>query len=91
MKLTRSTDKKVFSLTRFDREDPNGEYFDIKAWFARLRPFQISQNLTLGMNKYFAEFKDRFDQLVEVKFIGNCHYVLLSYIATDKAHKEVAT
>lgn len=91
MKLTRSTDKKVFSLTSFDPKDPNGEYFYIKAWFARLRPFQISEKLTLGMNKFFGEIKERFHQLVEVKFVGNCNYVLLTYIDTALTQKEATS
>jgi len=91
MKLTRSTDKKVFSLTRFDPNDSNGEYFHIKAWYSRLRPFQISDKLNIGMNKFFDSIKENFSELVSVKFVGNCNYVLLTYIETALTSSEKKT
>lgn len=42
MKLTRSKDKKVISLTNFDRENEKGEFFKVLAWTNRLKVF--SQN-----------------------------------------------
>jgi hypothetical protein len=36
MVLTRSKDKKVISLTNFDRNDQEGEHFKLKAWSTKL-------------------------------------------------------
>ena len=42
MKLTRSTDKKIFSLVHFDPEDTEGKYFKLRAWYSKLKKFTIN-------------------------------------------------
>ena len=66
MKLTRSADRKIFSLTHFDPDHPTGQYFYIKAWYSLLKPFKISDQLLNGMNSYFEEVKQYFNDLIEV-------------------------
>ena len=75
MKLTRSSDRKIFSLTSFEPRNPRGEYFFIKAWYSMLKPFPISDALLTGINKFYEEIKQFFYELVEIKFVGNCNYV----------------
>lgn len=78
MVLTRSKDKKVVSLTNFDKNDENGEFFRILAWTNKLKKFETAdefQSLNLGLNQYYQRNKDTFDQLVEVSFVGNSKFV----------------
>jgi len=82
MKLTRSADRKVFSLTNFDPNHPSGQYFYIKAWYSMLKPFNISEQLMTGLNKYYEEMKSYFFDLIEVQFVCNCNFLLLTYIET---------
>lgn len=39
MVLTRSKDKKIVSLTNFDKNDKNGQYFKVMAWTNKLKRF----------------------------------------------------
>ena len=83
MVLTRSKDKKVISLTNFDENDDNGEYFRTLAWTNKLKKYETAdefQSLNIGMNAYYSKVKDSFDQLVEVSFVGNSKFVQLIYI-----------
>ena len=83
MILTRSKDKKIISLTNFDCNDPDGEYFKTLAWTNKLRVFSTADNFELlnnGMNYYYREHEDTFDELVEVSFVGNSKFVQLIYI-----------
>ena len=40
MTLRRRRDKKIISLTNFDRFDENNEFFKIKAWTIKLKPYK---------------------------------------------------
>ena len=80
MQLTRSKDKKILSLTNFDRTNKYGDYFQVQAWTLRLKKFQIFQKLIFGMNSYYHTVKDNFDELIEVSFCGNNQYVQLIYV-----------
>lgn len=78
MTLTRSKDKKIISLTNFDVSNPHGEYFKTLAWTNKLRIFSTADNfelLNIGMNNYYSEHQDSFDELVEVSFVGNSKFV----------------
>ena len=39
MVLTRSKDKKIVSVTNFDRDASDGDYFKTLAWTSKLKPF----------------------------------------------------
>ena len=83
MVLTRSKDKKVVSLTNFDRESTNGDYFKTLAWTIKLKVFETADEFELlnsGMNQYFNTIKDTFDELIEVSFVGNSKFVQLVYM-----------
>ena len=83
MMLTRSKDKKVVSLTNFDRESTNGDYFKTLAWTIKLKVFETADEFELlnsGMNQYFNTIKDTFDELIEVSFVGNSKFVQLVYM-----------
>ena len=41
MMLTRSKNKKIFSVTNFDYMDKRSEYFKVLAWNTKLRKFDI--------------------------------------------------
>jgi hypothetical protein len=82
MMLTRSKDKKIISVTNFDKNDRNGEFFKILAWTNKLKKFETPDSFELlqnGMNEYFASVKDSFDELVEVSFVGNSKFVQIIY------------
>lgn len=85
MELTRSRDKKVISLTNFDRDDANGEYFKVKAWTSKLAVYRGPskddfKSLNEGLSQYFAEHKDTFDKLLQLNFCGNSKYIQLTYL-----------
>jgi hypothetical protein len=42
MTLTRSKDKKIVSVTNFDRENRKGDYFKILAWTNKLKVFETA-------------------------------------------------
>jgi hypothetical protein len=44
MVLTRSKDKKIISLTNFEKFHPNEEFFKIKAWTVKLSRFTSQDN-----------------------------------------------
>jgi hypothetical protein len=78
MVLTRSKDKKVVSLTNFDPQDENGEYFKTLAWTNKLKKFETPDefaSLNNGMSSYYNQVKDSFHELVEVSFVGNSKFV----------------
>ena len=85
MELTRSRDKKVISLTNFDREDANGEFFKIKAWTSKLAVYRGPskddfESLNKGISHYFAEHKETFDKLLQLNFCGNSKFIQLTYL-----------
>lgn len=80
MQLTRSKDRKVVSLTNFDRNDSQGGYFHVLAWTPDLKKFDVSDRLLLALNHYYHSVKDSFDELVELAFCGRNQYVQLVYI-----------
>jgi branched-subunit amino acid aminotransferase/4-amino-4-deoxychorismate lyase len=87
MVLTRSKDKKVISLVNFDRFDERGEYFKVLAWTNKLKMFSPNdhfERLNQGINDYFHEIKDTFDELIELSFVGNSKYVQLVYMEAQK-------
>ena len=83
MVLTRSKDKKIVSITNFDREDKNENYFKFLAWTNKLKPFPKSGHdfsiLESGINKYYSAIKDSFDELVELSLVGGSKFVQLIY------------
>lgn len=83
MVLTRSKDKKIISLTNFEKFHPNEEFFKIKAWTVKLSRFKSQDNfvsLQHGMNQYYARNKGSFDELIEVSFVGGGKFVQLIYM-----------
>ena len=73
MVLTRSKDKKIISLTNFDRYDEDGNYFKIRAWTTKLgkvAPEDNYRTLEHCMNMYFEKNRSTFDELIEVSFVG---------------------
>lgn len=56
MVLTRSKDKKVVSLTNFDPQNGQGEYFKTLAWTNKLKKFETADEFELlnnGMSYYY--------------------------------------
>ena len=53
MMLTRSKNKKIFSVANFDYLDEKQEYFKILAWTTKLKKFDVPSGLAKGMNEYF--------------------------------------
>jgi hypothetical protein len=87
MVLTRSKDKKVISLTNFDRSELDQNYFKIQAWTSKLKPFTSQDNyerLQFCMNHYFERVQCNFDELIEVSFVGGNKYVQLIYMESMK-------
>lgn len=95
MVLTRSKDKKIISLTNFDRYDEDGNYFKIRAWTTKLgkvAPDDNYRTLEHCMNMYFEKNRSTFDELIEVSFVGGNladegrrdKYVQLMYLETRK-------
>lgn len=91
MVLTRSKDKKIVSVTNFDRDAPNGGYFKTLAWTSKLKPFLAGnelKNLDEGMSAYFHEIKEAFVELIEVSFVGSSKYVQLIYMEAKERDLE---
>ena len=81
--MTRSKDKKVISLTNFEENHPEGQYFKTLAFTNKLKIFSTADNFEMlnnGMNYYYSQNLDNFDELVEVSFVGNSKFVQLIYI-----------
>lgn len=56
MVLTRSKDKKIISVTNFDKMATDRKYFKVLAWSIKLNPFQTTdefENLNRGMSDYY--------------------------------------
>jgi len=70
MTLTRSTDKKVFSIVNFDRYDSNDKFFNFHAWRMNLKtwlPHSGSYDaLNEGLNQYYKKVINNFDKLESV-------------------------
>jgi hypothetical protein len=92
MVLQRSKDKKVVSITNFDANSPSGEYFKSLAWTNKLKKFETPDefaSLNNGMNAYFEKVHKKFDELIEVSFVGNSKFVQLVYLeATERSLME---
>lgn len=92
MVLHRSKDKKVVSITNFDRDSSTGEYFKSLAWTNKLKKFETPDefaSLNNGMNSYFDKVHKKFDELIEVSFVGNSKFVQLVYLeATERSLQE---
>ena len=83
MVLTRSKDKKVISLVSFDRDNEWGEYFKVLAWTNKLKMFSPNDHyeiLNSGLNAYFEQVRETFEELIEVSFVGNSKFVQLIYL-----------
>jgi hypothetical protein len=93
MTLTRSTDKKVFSITNFDRYDPSDKFFLFQAWRINLKkwlPHSGSlDKLNEGLNQYFKKVVNNFEKLVQVQLVCQCHYVLLEYVEKELTNDEM--
>ena len=57
MKLTRSYDKSIISLTNFNGHDFKGQYFKVIAWTYKLGHYRIPESLNNGLNRYYQEVK----------------------------------
>ena len=91
MVLTRSKDKKIVSVTNFDQDAPDGEYFKTLAWTSKLKPFLAGEELRSldeGMSTYFHKIKDAFVELIEVSFVGSSKYVQLIYMEAKERDLE---
>ena len=56
MKLTRSKDKKIISITNFDENHPDGLFFKTLAFTNKLKVFSTADNFEMlnnGMNYYY--------------------------------------
>ena len=74
MKLNRSIDKTLISLTNFDENSPNN-LFKVYAWTSKdLKGIKINPKLDQGMSNYISGVKaeNKFHELIEVQFIGSC-------------------
>ena len=81
MSLTRSKDRRLISITNFEKDNPKGDCFRVYAWSTRmLRQVEVSERLRASMNGYYREQKAQFQELVEVSFCGAGEYVQLIYI-----------
>ena len=65
----------MVSLTNFDKDDKNKEYFKVMAWTTKLQEVLVQQALNDGISSYYERVKDSFDSLVEIAFVGACQYV----------------
>ena len=75
MKLNRSIDKTLISLTNFDENNPNNLLFKVYAWTSKdLKSIKINPKLDQGMDRYICGVKaeNKFHELIEVQFIGSC-------------------
>lgn len=88
MVLTRSKDKKIISLTNFNRDHKCGQYFKVLSWTNKLKKFPRGNKdfsiLEKGLNEYYAAVKDTFDEFVELSFVGNSKYIQLIYFEAKK-------
>jgi hypothetical protein len=79
MTLTRSTDKRVFSIVNFDNYDPNDKFFKFAAWKGNLKPWLPKtgsmEALNEGLNQYYKKVINNFDKLVSIQLVGQCNYV----------------
>lgn len=81
MTLTRSMDKKLISVVNFNPNHDYGQYFKVVAFTAqKLDKHELNDKLGDGMNNYYSLMKDTFHELVQVQFIGQSQYVMLTYI-----------
>lgn len=80
MTLTRSKDKKVFSVINFDQENKLGEYFKLMAWTNKLDPFHFNPEINQHLSLYFNGIKEHFEYLEEVAFVVNNSYIKMSYV-----------
>ena len=88
MVLTRSKDKKIVSLTNFNRDHKGGKYFKVLSWTNKLKKFPGSNKdfsiLENGLNEYFSAVKETFNEFVELSFVGNSKYIQLIYFEAKK-------
>jgi hypothetical protein len=93
MTLTRSTDKKVFSIVNFDMYDPNDKFFKFGAWRINLKPWLPHTGsldaLNEGLNQYYKKVINNFDKLISVQLVGQCHYVKLEYVEKELTNEEM--
>ena len=81
MKLTRSKDRRLISITNFEKDNMKGDFFRLYAWSTRmLRQIDVSDRLRQSMNKFYSQCKFNFHELEEVSFCGCGEYVQLVYI-----------
>ena len=84
MTLTRSTDKKVFSLVNFDKFDINDKFFKLQAWKINLKTWLPSSGsldqVNEGLNLYYKKVVNNFERLVSVQLVNNCNVVKLEYV-----------
>jgi hypothetical protein len=62
--MTRSKDKKIVSLTNFDQQNPDGQFFKTLAWTNKLKVFTTADNFEMlnnGMNNYYSNNLESFD------------------------------
>lgn len=54
MSLTRSKDRRLVSITNFEKDNAKGDYFRVYAWSTRmLRQVEVSERLRASMNRYY--------------------------------------
>lgn len=54
MSLTRSKDRKLISITNFEKDNPNRDYFRMYAWSTKMfRQIEVSMRLHFSMNNYY--------------------------------------
>lgn len=84
MTLTRSTDKKVFSIVNFDKYEPNEKFFKLNAWRINLNKWLphtgSMEKINEGLNQYYKKVVNNFERLISVQLVNNCHMVKLEYI-----------
>lgn len=88
MMLTRSKNKKIFSVANFDYLDDKQEFFKILAWTTKLKKFDVPSGLAKGMNEYFKQNKEFFAELIEISFCGDNKFVELVYVEKKKWYDE---
>ena len=91
--MTRSTDKKVFSIVNFDKFDPNDQFFKLQAWRINLKPLLPKSGtmdlLNEGLNKYYKKVVNNFEKLVSVQLVNSCTMAKLEYVEKELTNEEM--
>lgn len=81
MSLTRSRDRKIVSVTNFEKDNKDGQYFRVYAWqVINLKTVEISEAFHKCINQYYVENRDIFGEVIEVSFCDKKRLIQLIYV-----------